>query len=70
MVASVRMVGAELLNRRLRNQITDRDTTMPMHYLWPMPRAWYTHTRARANNAKPKEDSRWMDPVDGPCSAG
>lgn len=37
-------VGAKLLNRRLRNQITDRDTTMPMHYLWPMPRASYTHT--------------------------
>ena len=66
MVASVRMVGAELLNRRLRNQITDRDTTMPMHYLWPMPRAWYTHTRARAKNAKTERGQ----PVDGPCSAG
>ena len=66
MAASVRMVGAELLNRRLRNQITDRDTTMPMHYLWPMPRACYTHTRARANNAKPKRGQ----PVDGPRSAG
>lgn len=55
MVASVRKVGAKLLNRRLRNQITDRDTTMPMHYLWPMPRASYTHTRARVNNAKERE---------------
>lgn len=43
MAASVRKVGAKLLNRRLRNQITDRDTAMPMHYLWPMPRASYTY---------------------------
>lgn len=41
-------VGAKLLNRRLRNQITDRDTTMPMHYLWPMPRASYTHAHTRS----------------------
>lgn len=50
-------VGAKLLNRRLRNQITDRDTTMPMHYLWPMPRASYTHTLVQARSV----ETGWMD---------
>lgn len=50
-------MGAKLLNRRLRNQITDRDTTMPMHYLWPMPRASYTHTLVQARSV----ETGWMD---------